>query len=149
MATSNVFQVVEATIADIHAAYQSGDLTARQLVQMYLDRIEAYDSNGPKINAVIALNPRALDEADRLDAALKEGGFVGPLHGIPVSMKDQGDIDGMAMTLGSVLFKDFMPGRDAFVVARLKDAGAILVAKAAPGGPRGGAAHGSLFGSVR
>ena len=60
MASSNVFQVVETTIADIHAAYQSGDLTARQLVQMYLDRIEAYDRNGPIINAVIAAHEKAI-----------------------------------------------------------------------------------------
>ena len=149
MAASNIFQVVETTIADIHATYQSGDLTARQLVQMYLDRIEAYDKNGPRLNAVISLNPSALDEADRLDAALKEGGFVGPLHGIPVIMKDQGDIDGMATTLGSVLFKDFMPGRDSFVVARLKQAGAILLGKGTLGEMGGGDTHGSLFGSTR
>ncbi len=100
MAASNIFQVVETTIADIHAAYQSGDLSARQLVQIYLDRIEAYDKNGPRLNAVISLNPSALDEADRLDAALKEGGFVCALHGITVIIKVQCDIDGMARTLG-------------------------------------------------
>ena len=79
---SGLFQIVEATIDDIHAAYKSGRLTARQLVQGYLDRINAYDKGGPNINSIITLNPRALDDADRLDAAFKTSGFVGPLHGI-------------------------------------------------------------------
>ena len=65
------FTLLEATIADIHAAYRAGALTARKLVEAYLDRIERYDRGGPKINALISLNPRALDEADRLDAVLR------------------------------------------------------------------------------
>src|SRR5689334_11483268 len=81
------FQIVEATIDDIHAAYKSGRLTARQLVQGYLDRIAAYDKAGPTINSVITVNPRALEEADKLDAAFKASGFVGPMHGIPVVVK--------------------------------------------------------------
>ena len=148
MAASNIFNVVETTIAEIHAAYRSGSLTARQLVQMYLDRIAAYDKQGPAINAVIALNARALDEADRLDAAFGENGFVGPLHGIPLIMKDQADMAGMPTTLGSVLFKDYVPDRDAFIVARLKQAGAIFIAKATLGELGGGDTHGSLFGST-
>jgi amidase len=67
MAPSQSFRVVEATIADIHAAYRDGSLTARQLVQGYLDRIDAYDKKGPSINSIISLSPRALEEADRLD----------------------------------------------------------------------------------
>ena len=101
------FDVLETTIADIHAAYQSGKLTSRQLVQSYLDRIDAYDQKGPAINSLISRNPRALEEADRLDAAFKASGLVGPLHGIPVIMKDQGDVKEMPTTLGSVLFKDY------------------------------------------
>ena len=66
MATDKSFDVIETAIADIHAAYQAGELTARQLVQIYLDRIEAYDQNGPAINSLISLNPHALEEADRL-----------------------------------------------------------------------------------
>src|SRR5688500_10620141 len=89
------FKIVEATIGDIHEAYRNGELTACQLVQGYLDRIEAYDKKGPSINSVISLNSRALDDADRLDAAFKSAGFVGPLHGIPVLIKDQIDVDGM------------------------------------------------------
>src|SRR5882672_7558744 len=73
------FQIVEASIDDIHMAFRSGRLTARQLVQGYLDRIAAYDKQGPTINSVITLNPDALAEADRLDAAFRSSGLVGPL----------------------------------------------------------------------
>ena len=149
MASSGSFDVVEATIADIHAAYQSGSLTARRLVELYLGRIEAYDQKGPAINSLISLNPRALDEADRLDAAFKASGFVGPLHGIPLVMKDQGDVKEMPTTMGSVLFNDHMPGRDGHVVNKLKDAGAIFIAKATLGEMGAGDTHGSLFGSTR
>ncbi|MBI2357467.1 MAG: amidase [Deltaproteobacteria bacterium] len=143
------FNLLEATIDDIHSAYRSGQLTARQLVQMYLDRIEAYDKRGPAINAIITVNPRALEEADRLDAAFKISGFVGALHGIPVIVKDQADAKGMPTTLGSVLFKGYYPDRDAFVVEKLKKAGAIILAKATLGELGGGDTHGSLFGSTR
>src|SRR3990172_10607597 len=106
---SKPFRLLEATIEDIHAAYKSGQLTSRQLVQLYLDRIEAYDKKGPSINAIITLNPKALEEAARLDAAFKTSGFVGPLHGIPIIIKDQIDTKGMPTTLGSVLLKDYYP----------------------------------------
>lgn len=143
------FTVVEATIEDIHAAFKAGRLTARQLVEQYLARIEAYDQKGPALNAVIALNPDALAEADRLDAALKSGSFVGPLHGIPLLIKDQVDIKGMATTLGSVLFKDYRPARDSFVIDKVKKAGAILLGKVTLGELGGGDTHGSLFGSTK
>ncbi len=149
MAASETFDVLETTIAEIHAAYLSGDLTARQLVQTYLDRIEAYDQQGPAINAVISLNGNALEEADRLDAALKDRGLAGPLHGIPVIIKDQADVAGMPTTMGSVLFKDYMPDRDSFVAAKLKEAGVIFLGKATLGEMGGGDTHGSLFGSTR
>jgi Asp-tRNA(Asn)/Glu-tRNA(Gln) amidotransferase A subunit family amidase len=140
---------VETTIADVHAAFTGGILTVRQLVQMYLDRIAAYDKSGPAINAIISLNPTVLEEADRLDAVFRASGFAGPLHGIPLVMKDQADIKGMPTTLGSVLFKDYMPDRDAFVVAKLKQAGAVFIGKATLGELGGGDTHGSLFGSTR
>ncbi|MGH7825583.1 MAG: amidase [Candidatus Binatia bacterium] len=143
------FNVIEATIDGIHRAYRSGRLTARQLVQMYLDRIEAYDKQGPAINAIITINQNALEEADGLDAAFKASGFVGPLHGIPVVMKDQGDVKSMPTTLGSVLFKEYYPDRDAFVVEKLKKAGAIVLAKTTLGELGAGDTHGSLFGSTR
>ena len=143
------FDVVETTVAQIHSAYASGSLTARQLVQLYLDRIEAYDQKGPRINSVITLNADALEEADRLDAAYRTSGFVGPLHGIPVMLKDQIDVAGMPTTLGSVLFRDFYPDRDAFVTTKLKEAGAIVLAKVTLGEMAAGDTHGSLFGSTR
>ena len=123
MSSENDFDIIDTTIADVHAAYQDGRLTARQLVQQYLDRIKAYDQDGPKINSIISLNPQALEDADRLDKALADGNMVGPLHGIPLLMKDQADVDGMPTTMGSVLFKDHNPGRDCTIAAKLKAAG--------------------------
>jgi len=143
------FAVVEATIDDIHAAYRDGRLTARALVQTYLDRIEAYDRNGPKLNSVISLNSEALAEADRLDALAKNGRWAGALHGIPLLLKDQIDVKGMRTTLGSILFKDFAPDRDGFVVRKLKSAGAIVLGKVTLGELGGGDTHSSLFGSTR
>jgi amidase len=150
MAQANMpFNLIEATIVDIHAAYKSGQLTCRQLVQMYLDRIEAFDKKGPGINAIITINTEALKEADQLDAAYKASGPVGPLHGIPVIFKDQADVKGMPTTLGSVLFKDYYPDRDSFVAEKLRKAGAVILAKATLGELGGGDTHGSLFGSTR
>ncbi len=143
------FNLVEATIEDIHAAYQTGRLTCHALVQMYLDRIEAFDKKGPAINALITVNSEALKEADRLDAAYKASGAAGPLHGIPVILKDQADVKGMPTTLGSVLFKDYFPDRDSFVAEKLKKAGAVILGKATLGELGGGDTHGSLFGSTR
>jgi amidase len=150
MAQANAsFNVVEATIDDIHAAFKSGQLTCRQLIQLYLERVEAFDKRGPQINAIITLNSAALEEADRLDVAYKTSGLVGPLHGIPVIVKDQADVKGMPTTLGSVLFKDYYPDRDCFVAERLKKGGAIILGKATLGELGGGDTHGSLFGSTR
>src|SRR5919109_5387769 len=149
MASTTSFNILETTISDIQDAYKAGQLTARSLVQMYLDRIAAYDKNGPGINAIITINPTALEEADRLDAAFKTSGFVGPLHGVPVIIKDQADARGMPTTLGSLLFENYVPDRDAFIVEKLKNAGAIILAKATLGELGGGDTHGSLFGSTR
>ena len=143
------FKIVEATIDDVHNAYKSGDLTCRQLIQMYLDRIAAFDKKGPAINAIITINSKALEEADRLDAAYNSSGPAGTLHGIPVVLKDQVDAKGMPTTLGSVLFKNYYPDKDAFVVQKLKEAGAIILGKATLGELGGGDTHGSLFGSTR
>ena len=103
------FQIVEATIDSIHSAFKSGQLTCRQLVQTYIDRIGALDKAGPAINSIIAVSSTALAEADCLDEAYRSSGPIGPLHGIPVILKDQIDAQGMATTLGSVLFKNFYP----------------------------------------
>ena len=143
------FRLMDASIEDIHNAYQSGELTSRQLVQLYLDRIEAYDKNGPNINSIISLNPRALEEADRLDAAFTASGFIGPLHGIPVIVKDQADAQDMPTTLGSVLLEDYFPEKDAFAVAKLREAGAIILGKSTLGEWGGGDTYGSLFGITR
>jgi amidase len=149
MTAAGTFNVVETTIGAIHAAYKAGRLSARELVGMYLERIEAYEKKGPAINAIVTLNQEALTDADRLDAALKVSGLVGPLHGVPVIIKDQADVKGMPTTLGSVLFKDFNPDRDSFVVDRLRKAGAIFLGKATLGEMGAGDTHGSLFGSTR
>ena len=149
MGQTKPFHLQEATIEDVHDAYKSGQLTAHQLVQLYLNRIEAYDKKGPSINAIITVNPKALEEADRLDAALKASGFVGPLHGIPVILKDQMDAKGMPTTLGSILFKSYYPDRDAFVAEKLRKAGAIILAKGTLGELGGGDTFGSLFGATR
>lgn len=143
------FRVVETTVEDVHRAYQSGELTARQLVQMYLDRIEAYDRQGPKINSVITVNPKALEEADKLDAAFKASGLVGSLHGIPVVLKDQVDMAGLPTTYGSIVRKDFVAARDSFVVEKVKKAGGIFIAKVTLGEMGGGDTYGSLFGATR
>src|SRR5207302_3070340 len=138
-----------ATIGDIHTAYKSGHLTCLQLVQMYLDRIEAFDKKGPAINAIITISSTALQEADRLDVAHKASGPVGPLHGVPVILKDQMDAKGMPTTLGSVLFKNYYPDKDSFVAEKLRKAGAIILAKTTLGELGGGDTFGSLFGSTR
>jgi amidase len=125
------FAVEEASIADIHAAYLSGKATAREVTQAYLERIAAYDKSGPRLNSLITVNAAALDEADRLDAALRRSGSLsGSLHGIPVIVKDNLDTVDMPTSSGVALFKDFVPQRDAFIVSRLRAAGAIVLAKA-------------------
>jgi amidase len=143
------FDPMEATVAGIAAAYAERSTTCRELVEWYLARIEAYDRAGPAINSVITINPTALDEAAALDAALHVNGPVGPLHGIPVLMKDQVDAVGMPTTLGSVLFADYVPDRDATITTKLKAAGALVLAKATLGELGGGDTHGTLFGSTR
>ena len=126
---AQTFQVEEATIADVHAAFLSGELTCVALVQAYLDRIDAYDQQGPKLNTIANLNPRALEEAAALDEALASGGLTGPLHCIPVLLKDQVETSDMPTTYGSALFADFVPDRDATIVTRMKEAGALILAK--------------------
>jgi amidase len=142
--TKKRFEVMEATIDQIHTSMHSGSLTAHQLVQAYLDRIATYN---PNINCVIATNKQALADAAKLDAEYKATGkFVGPLHGIPVLIKDQVDVADMPTTLGSVLFKDYVPPVDSVVVNKLRGAGAVILGKATLGEFGGGDAFGSLFG---
>lgn len=146
---AKTFRLLETTVESVQGAYARGDLCARDLVQLYLKRIEAYDKSGPAINAVITLLPDVLEQAERLDAALRASGPVGPLHGIPVVLKDQMDAKGAPTTLGSVLLKDYYPDRDSFVAEKLRKAGAIILAKMTLGELGGGDTHGTLFGSTR
>ena len=143
------FRVVETTVDDVQAAYKAGGVTAHQLVQMYLDRIAAYDKAGPNINSVITVNPNALADADRLDAAFKTSGPVGPLHGIPVLVKDEIDVAGLPTTQGSTIFKNYRPTKDAFVVDRLRKAGAIILGKTTLSEFAIGDTYGSMFGVTR
>jgi Asp-tRNA(Asn)/Glu-tRNA(Gln) amidotransferase A subunit family amidase len=124
-----VFDLGSASIADINAAIDAGALTSEKLVGLYLQRIEAYDKRGPKINAVITLNPAALDEARALDAERESTGRRSPLHGIPIVIKDLIDKAGMPTTAGFAPFGNPIPPRDAPAVARLQAAGAIVLAK--------------------
>ncbi|MEZ5417273.1 MAG: amidase family protein [Vicinamibacterales bacterium] len=123
------FHVEEASIADIHAAFRSGALTCRALVDQYLRRIDAYDKNGPAVNAIIMVNPRARAEADALDTRFRASGPVGPLHCIPTIVKDNFETAGMQSSNGSLTFEGYVPAADAFQVARIKVAGAIVLAK--------------------
>src|SRR5215470_15877783 len=124
------FHLIEATIDGIHAEMRAGRLSCTQLMQAYIDRIRAYDQAGPKLNAIQNVNPHALKQAADLDARLKaSGALAGPLHCIPVLIKDQFDTNFMPTTYGSALFKTFVPERNAAVVDRLQAAGAIVLAK--------------------
>src|SRR5690554_6694992 len=123
------FTLQETTIAKVHRAMEEGQLTCRQLVEMYIARIEAYDRKGPSLNSVIKVNPRALEIADELDHRFKQGGFTGPLHGIPVLLKDNVDTGDMETTAGSLSLEGVIPPDDATITKRFKEAGAIILAK--------------------
>src|SRR6266849_2948855 len=142
------FHLLEAGIDDVHSALKSGRVTCRDLTQLYLKRIAAYDKSGPILNAVQTLNPEALREADALDAAWKASGPIGPLHCIPVLIKDQVETSGLTTTYGSAVFQNFVPNRDATVVLKLKKAGAIILGKTTMGEYASGYV-GSAFGIVR
>src|SRR5262249_2022571 len=120
-----------------------------QLVQAYLDRISAFDKKGPIVNCIITINPQALDEADKLDAAFKRSGLVGPLHGIPVLVKDEIDAAGMPTTLGTLVLKDYRPTRDAYAIERVKKSGAIILGKTTLSEYAAGDTFGSMFGVSR
>ena len=128
-ACAPAFQVEEATIADIHQAMEEGRITAEELVQGYLDRIEAYDRQGPYLNSIITVSEYALGRARELDAAFGESGFTGPLHGIPVIVKDNYDTHDLPTTNGTLAFRGAIPPDDAYQVRKLREAGAIILAK--------------------
>jgi Asp-tRNA(Asn)/Glu-tRNA(Gln) amidotransferase A subunit family amidase len=142
------FEVMETSIDAVHAAYKAGTLTTHALVEQYLDRIAAYNDRGPTINAIITLNMHALADADALDAAYARSGPVGPLHGIPVLVKDEIDAEGFPTTLGTLVFKDYRPTKDSFVVAKLRQAGAVILGKSTLSEFAGGDTYGSMFGAT-
>jgi amidase len=123
------FEVVEATIAQVHDAMQAGRLTCRELVGDYLKRIAAYDKNGPAINSIVVLNPDAEKEAAEIDRRFAQSGLAGPLHCVPVIVKDNFETRGLQTTDGALAFAGYLPDKDAFEVKRLKDAGALVLAK--------------------
>ena len=123
----HTFDVIETTVDDVHAAFRDDSLTAIELVERYRRRIEAYDE---QLNAVLTLNPAASERAAELDAAFESDGLVGPLHGIPVLLKDNQATHDLPTTAGSVTLAESTPERDAFVVERLREAGAIILGKA-------------------
>jgi Asp-tRNA(Asn)/Glu-tRNA(Gln) amidotransferase A subunit family amidase len=124
------FQIEETTIDAVHSAMRAGTLTCRQLVEGYLRRIEAYDKVGPAINSITVVNPDALATADSLDrrfAATRQ--FVGPLHCVPMIVKDNFQTIGLQTAAGNIALKGYAPSKDAFQVKRIKEAGAIVLAK--------------------
>lgn len=124
------FDLEEATLAQLQQGLKSGEYTARSLVQAYLERIEALDHRGPSLHHMLDLNPDALDIATRLDEERKSGRIRGPLHGIPMLIKDNIDTaDRMTTTAGSLALEGSIAPRDAFVAQRLREAGAILLGK--------------------
>jgi amidase len=129
-AKAPALDVVELSAAEARDRLTDGSLTSRALTRAYLDRIAAIDDAGPTLNAVIELNPDALTDAERLDAERKAGRVRGPLHGLPVLLKDNIDATGMATSAGSLALAKHVPARDAFLVARLREAGAVILGKA-------------------
>jgi Asp-tRNA(Asn)/Glu-tRNA(Gln) amidotransferase A subunit family amidase len=125
----SLLSMQEATIADFRAALEARQVTCRQLVQMYLDRIAAYDKKGPVLNAIIMINPNVLSAADALDAKFARSGFAGPLHCVPLIVKDNFNTADMPTTAGSLSLKGSIPARDAFQVRKLREAGALVLAK--------------------
>ena len=124
------FPYAEAGIAELQAAMERGETSSRALVQAYLARIVELDRNGPALNSVIALNPLARNEAAALDAERAAGKLRGPLHGIPILLKDNIDATPMATTAGSLALEDFHPVPDAFLVQGLRQAGVVILGKA-------------------
>ena len=129
-AATRGLNIVEASVADLQAAMQSGKTSSQKLVKLYLARIRAIDKAGPRLNSVIELNPDALSIAKALDAERKAKGPRGPLHGVPILLKDNiATADKMQTTAGSLALMGVKPPRDAFVVTKLREAGAVILGK--------------------
>lgn len=123
------FEVYEKSILELQAAQAAGQMSARGLVEAYIARIEAYDRAGPRLNSIVSLNPRALENADALDRERARRGPRGPLHGIPVVVKDNFDVVGMTSGGGSIALATLRPSHDAFQIERLRAAGALILGK--------------------
>ena len=127
---SDAFNVVEATVNELQQAMTAGTLSAKKLTELYLARIKAIDKSGPNLNAVIELNPDALSIAEALDVERAKKGARGPLHGIPVLLKDNiATADKMSTSAGSIALANVKPPRDAFIVTKLRAAGAVIIGK--------------------
>ena len=149
-AQAQAFHLEEATIASIHAAFVSGQLTCAKLTKLYLDRIAAYNLKGPALHAIINVNPRAMEIAAGMDRQTPANpANAGPLHCIPIILKDNFDTADMPTTGGNVSMKTSVPPQDAFTVAKMKKAGALILAKAnMQEFARGGMSISSLGGQV-
>src|SRR5215475_2657717 len=137
-AAEGSFRLEETTIAEIQEATAAGVLTSEKLVELYLARIAAYDRAGPRLNSIITINPNAKAEAAALDKERAEKGPRGPLHGIPILLKDNIDVANMPTTNGSAVMKDAIPSEDGSITKALRAAGAVILGKAAMGEFAGG-----------
>src|SRR2546422_1951430 len=144
------FHLQEATIGGIHAAFAAGRLTCAQLTRLYLDRIDAYNLRGPALRAIITVNPRSMETAAEMDQQYKANpSGAGSLHCVPIVLKDNFNTFDMPTTAGNVAMRQSQPPQDAFTVARIRKAGALIVAKANMSEfARGGMSLSSLGGQV-
>lgn len=147
--TAETFELTAATIPEIQSAIDGGVLSSEKLVALCLARIEAYDKTGPMLNAVITVNPNALERARELDEERIRRGRRSPMHGIPVVLKDNFDTADMPTTAGSFMLAGSIPPDDAFVVAKLRAAGAIILAKLNMSEFASGGAMSSIAGPTR
>ena len=128
---SDNFRFLEQDIGQIQQGYKDGNYTVKELIQAYLDRIEAIDKSGPAINSIIQVNPDAIKIAEELDKEINDGKIRGPLHGIPIMLKDNIDThDGMATTAGSRALMNSYPLKDSYIAKLLREAGAVIIGKA-------------------
>ena len=128
-ASAPTFDVTETSVLELQEAMSAGRVTSVQLVDAYLARIAAYDRQGPRLNAMVRLNPRARAEAQALDIERSQRGARSPLHGIPIVLKDNYDLAGMPTTAGSLAMAGLLPPDDAYQVRKLREAGAVVLGK--------------------
>ena len=128
-ARAQSFQVMETSISDIHQAMMAGTLTCHELVEQYLNRIQEFDQQGPRVNAMLYVNPKALEQADAMDAEFKRTGKLKPLGCIPIVLKDNFDTKDMPTTAGAMTLKGAQPDKDAFAVTKLRESGALILGK--------------------